>query len=745
MKIRKNSILKDWSISYTLILLVPLITIFVNFYHSTGIIKEEIMQAHELILENLSDNIDRIMEEERGMFLYFSGKAAFREIVSSASKDADFYYKSSEFSLQLKEYGTSKNNMSYWLYMEDKDYIVYSGGGDSNRNVYFSQRMLIDEMPEYDQWKSFLSGKYTNDYFIYDGLYNNYGNKSLIFANSYYNNNQQMTNIFVTVPVSMIEELTESLPSESLLMVYFGDERESLEERLLVIDSEGVRSVPENIDITPIVDGERDFEIAEYVGISADAEHGKATYFLLVPQEAFWNDLRDSRDRHLVSLLITLLVGIGLITFLLKKNFHPVFSLLGMIESDNHELNEFKKIEYAYNVIRQENNTIKKAIQAQEKSLVSSYLLSMLKGRMTKIGSREQESALDLSFHGTAVALVGIYVPLKYENEPERDELSFFIVDNVFSELMEGEKFYQIEDGRFIFYLFCVDNGQIPQWQEKCLKNANFLCDFLEEKFKMNLPVAISAVEADISQIKYMYQRVMEAFEYKRVIGGGGVITTAELQDAEESDQRHDCHVMLAQALENGNLKEAYRASKQLFLNTEHTPFIVLRLKILEAFQVVVDRYSVYIVNPARRKKLLSWLDALLNAKDAESMKKQFDDMLAFACEKMSAQWEEESSGIVKNIREYVEANYADCNLNLNSISAALQRNPRYLSNVFKEETGDGILDYINELRISKARELLAKGTYSVEEVGGMVGYASIRTFRRTFSKIVGTTPGNFS
>ena len=34
------------------------------------------------------------------------------------------------------------------------------------------------------------------------------------------------------------------------------------------------------------------------------------------------------------------------------------------------------------------------------------------------------------------------------------DELLFFIVNNIFCELMENEKFYHIEDGRYIFYIF---------------------------------------------------------------------------------------------------------------------------------------------------------------------------------------------------------------------------------------------------------------------------------------------------
>ena len=92
---------------------------------------------------------------------------------------------------------------------------------------------------------------------------------------------------------------------------------------------------------------------------------------------------------------------------------------------------------------------MQKTIRSQEDCLVSSYLLALLKGRTTKLSGKEQELGLKLSLSSGCFALVGCYVPQK-EEKPEKDDLDFFIVDNVFSELMEGEMFYRIEDGRFM-------------------------------------------------------------------------------------------------------------------------------------------------------------------------------------------------------------------------------------------------------------------------------------------------------
>jgi AraC-like DNA-binding protein len=58
---------------------------------------------------------------------------------------------------------------------------------------------------------------------------------------------------------------------------------------------------------------------------------------------------------------------------------------------------------------------------------------------------------------------------------------------------------------------------------------------------------------------------------------------------------------------------------------------------------------------------------------------------------------------------------------------------------------GEGILDYVNRIRINKAKEIIATRRYSTEEAGKMVGYTSNQTFRRAFVKIVGMPPGKYS
>jgi YesN/AraC family two-component response regulator len=67
---------------------------------------------------------------------------------------------------------------------------------------------------------------------------------------------------------------------------------------------------------------------------------------------------------------------------------------------------------------------------------------------------------------------------------------------------------------------------------------------------------------------------------------------------------------------------------------------------------------------------------------------------------------------------------------------------PTYFSKIFKEVTGSGFRDYVNECRITKAIELLSNGRrLSITETALALGFGDITTFERTFKKKVGLTP----
>jgi YesN/AraC family two-component response regulator len=69
---------------------------------------------------------------------------------------------------------------------------------------------------------------------------------------------------------------------------------------------------------------------------------------------------------------------------------------------------------------------------------------------------------------------------------------------------------------------------------------------------------------------------------------------------------------------------------------------------------------------------------------------------------------------------------------------------PQYLSRFFKQETGENMVEYINRLRIEKAKYLLSEKDLSILNVSEMVGYGNDRNLNRVFKQREGITPGKY-
>ena len=69
---------------------------------------------------------------------------------------------------------------------------------------------------------------------------------------------------------------------------------------------------------------------------------------------------------------------------------------------------------------------------------------------------------------------------------------------------------------------------------------------------------------------------------------------------------------------------------------------------------------------------------------------------------------------------------------------------PYYFSKVFKEECGLNFIEYLTNIRIDKAKELLEKSNLSIKEICVSCGYTDPNYFSRSFKKNVGVTPTEY-
>jgi AraC-like DNA-binding protein/ABC-type Fe3+-citrate transport system substrate-binding protein len=91
----------------------------------------------------------------------------------------------------------------------------------------------------------------------------------------------------------------------------------------------------------------------------------------------------------------------------------------------------------------------------------------------------------------------------------------------------------------------------------------------------------------------------------------------------------------------------------------------------------------------------------------------------------------------------YMEAQYGRA-ISREQLAAVAGLNPEHYSRIFRKYVGTSPMDYLANLRVEKAKELLQHTKHSVVEIGQMVGYMDPYHFSRRFKQLTGRSPAHF-
>ena len=146
------------------------------------------------------------------------------------------------------------------------------------------------------------------------------------------------------------------------------------------------------------------------------------------------------------------------------------------------------------------------------------------------------------------------------------------------------------------------------------------------------------------------------------------------------------------------------------------------------------------------------WMDKIIACDTIHEMQEELRSLLAdvcaFAAERRASGVSMEREGslreLVAEVTRFIESQYTDANLNVNAIGERFDLKGSYLSRLFKNQTGEGLLDCIHKTRIRQAKEMIRSKQDSINEISKLVGYNDAATFIRVFKKYEGITPGKY-
>ena len=269
---------------------------------------------------------------------------------------------------------------------------------------------------------------------------------------------------------------------------------------------------------------------------------------------------------------------------------------------------------------------------------------------------------------------------------------------------------YRIDlvDG-ILIYLVCSDSEKSKL--EESIQN------FLNR----DIPMGISDVNTDISELKYFYQQAKERL--------------FALNEEENCSQYPEREVSsLKTAVDNSDVKRAGLLLDELLDVIEvvdDTMSSVILWEVSEIFKV--DREQLLRLQKDNRDDLKAFSIGFL-----KEMKKKVETLKKRETEKNSGYKKRD----IMDVLNYIYENYLDDNFSVKSMASHFQTSVSNISHFFKKNMEVTISQYVEQIKLERAKEMLRTSDKKVSEIAEILRYANSTAFIEMFKKYEGVTPG---
>ena len=201
----------------------------------------------------------------------------------------------------------------------------------------------------------------------------------------------------------------------------------------------------------------------------------------------------------------------------------------------------------------------------------------------------------------------------------------------------------------------------------------------------------------------------------------------------------------LFEEIENGEINNATASAKSFFdwMMESGSGLMDIRLKVLEfvlwSEHIAYEKGGMTYQLDVRS----DYLPGIMSMEDPERLRLWFTDKIAEACRNIQSKRSEKSGSVIEEAMRYIRENY-NRDISLDEVSREVNISPYYFSKLFKDSTEQNFIEYLTNLRMDKAKELLLTTDSSMKEICSMVGYADPNYFSRTFKKNIGVTPTEY-
>ncbi len=285
------------------------------------------------------------------------------------------------------------------------------------------------------------------------------------------------------------------------------------------------------------------------------------------------------------------------------------------------------------------------------------------------------------------------------------------------------------------------------------LEKTAYLQEMISNAFGISVSISLSSEGSSVFELPEKLKECNYSLEYRSYLGNNTIIQFSDLSTLFKFEEYSSLERYKRQMLEgikagNENLVKNSLDKISGFISSTIISNNYLRNYYYSTLSSINNiRNSVLAANSDKKHEdsieFSSILKMIEKSDNTEELNSLIENVAINISKKVNNFNNKSIKITLRKAINYINEHYSE-QLTLYEVAAHTFVTTFYISRMFKKELGTTFVDYLNDLRIEKAKELLKNVRYKSYEVASLVGIPDPHYFSRLFKKHSGITPSEY-
>lgn len=386
------------------------------------------------------------------------------------------------------------------------------------------------------------------------------------------------------------------------------------------------------------------------------------------------------------------------------------------------------------------------------------FLVSVMEGYITRdqvdTKACQYQVALDTKFR-TVILVTADDAPIVEEEKKRnafagKEELIPISLKQTADTILG--RFHPIDSFLYSNYIVVIVNLEWETQISMLMNEVNEVCKEGKKIVGLDIAAGIGGLYENLVDIRYSYAEAQNALEYSVLFCKEGE-HTAYIKDVEPEDVSAKLQFteaeerILINAMKTGE-QEKIKEQIQLFfgeLERARLPFHQYQIHILGIFTVILKLANTYQLDLNEIfGEDLNYVSTILGLHSLNQIEKWLMNNCLKISELIQKGRMDSGKMMVNKAKHFVEENYTDDTLSVETLCEELHVSPAYFSTIFKKEAQTSFVSYLTNIRLEQAVHLLDTTTDKTYIIASKVGYMEPNYFSYVFKKKYGISPSKY-